>query len=87
MSRGTEFLEYVTGQLEQRIRELDETIQEVQKDISEMNEYYWENYAEMDQYGYEDFDNQQALLTQVNASQEHQNWEFCEEEREHAVDL
>ena len=48
MSRGTEFLEYVTGQLEQRIRELDETIQEVQKDISEMNEYYWENYAEMD---------------------------------------
>ena len=69
MSRGTEFLEYVTGQLEQRIRELDETIQEVQKDISEMNEYYWENYAEMDQYGYEDFDNQQALLTQVNASQ------------------
>lgn len=72
MSRGTEFLEYVTGQLEQRIRELDETIQEVQKDISEMNEYYWENYAEMDQYGYEDFDNQQALLTQVNASQEHQ---------------
>lgn len=72
MSRGTEFLEYVTGQLEHRIRELDETIQEVQKDISEMNEYYWENYAEMDQYGYEDYDNQQALLAQVNASQEHQ---------------
>ncbi len=72
MSRGTEFLEYVTGQLEHRIRELDETIREVWKDISEMNEYYWENYAEMDQYGYEDYDNQQALLTQVNASQEHQ---------------
>ncbi len=65
-------MEYVTGQLEHRIRELDETIREVWKDISEMNEYYWENYAEMDQYGYEDYDNQQALLTQVNASQEHQ---------------
>ena len=72
MSRGTEFLEYVTDQLKNRIRELDETIREVQKDISEMNEYYWENYAEMDQYGYEDYDNQQALLGQVNASQEHQ---------------
>ena len=35
-----------------------------------MHEYYWENYAEMDQYGYEEFDNQQALLHQVNANQE-----------------
>lgn len=72
MSRGTEYLEYVTEQLRKRIREVDEVIRNVQKDISEMNEYYWENYAEMDQYGYEDYDNQQALLTQVNASQEHQ---------------
>ena len=23
-----------------------------------MHEYYWENYTEMDQYGYEDYDNQ-----------------------------
>ena len=35
-----------------------------------MHEYYWENYTEMDQYGYEDFDNQQALLHQVNANEE-----------------
>ncbi len=27
-----------------------------------MHEYYWENYTEMDQYGYENYDNQQALL-------------------------
>ena len=33
-----------------------------------MNEYYWENYTEMDEYGYENYDNQQALLHQVNAS-------------------
>lgn len=70
MSRGTEFLVFVTGKLKQRIRELGETIEEVQKDIAGMNEYYWENYTEMDQYGYENFDNQQALLTQVNANQE-----------------
>ena len=35
-----------------------------------MHEYYWENYTEMDQYGYENFDNQQALLHQVNANQD-----------------
>ena len=35
-----------------------------------MHEYYWENYTEMDQYGYEDYDNQQALLNQVNANQD-----------------
>lgn len=70
MSRGTEFLTFVTGRLKHRIREIGETIQEVQKDIEGMNEYYWENYTEMDQYGYENFDNQQALLQQVNANQE-----------------
>ena len=32
--------------------------------------YYWENYTEMDQYGYEDYDNQQALLHQVNSNEE-----------------
>ncbi len=35
-----------------------------------MHEYYWENYTEMDQYGYENFDNQQALLHEINASNE-----------------
>ena len=37
-----------------------------------MHEYYWENYAEMDQYGYEDYDNRQALLQQSNANDEKQ---------------
>ena len=72
MSRGMEFLEYVVGQLKLRIQETDRTILRVRKDIAEMNEYYWENYTEMDQYGYENFDNQQALFAQVNSSQEHQ---------------
>ena len=70
MSRGTEFLTMVTGELKERIRETAGTIQDVEKDISRMNEYYWESYTEMDEYGYENYDNQQALLTQVNANQE-----------------
>ena len=70
MSKGTDFLINVTDKLKLRIREIDETIRDVKKDIADMNEYYWENYTEMDQYGYEDFDNQRALLTQVNANEE-----------------
>ena len=70
MSKGSDFLIDVTGKLKSRIKEVDETIQTVQKDIAGMNEYYWENYTEMDQYGYENFDNQQALMAQVGANQE-----------------
>lgn len=74
MSKGTEFLIEVTRKLEERIQKLDATIQDVQKDIADMNEYYWENYTEMDQYGYENYDNQQALLTQMNASVENHKY-------------
>ena len=27
-----------------------------------MHEYYWENYTEMDQYGYEDYDNDLSYM-------------------------
>lgn len=70
MSRGTEHLELVTRKLNTKIQELGAAIQEVQKDIEGMNDYYWENYTEMDQYGYEDFDNRRALLTQINANEQ-----------------
>lgn len=69
MSRGTEHLKLVTEKLNTKIAEMSDTIQEVQKDIESMNDYYWENYNEMDEYGYENFDNQRALLTQVNANE------------------
>lgn len=55
MSRGTDFLKYITEQIQEGIQELGARIQEIQKDIAGMNDYYWENYTEMDQYGYENF--------------------------------
>lgn len=70
MSRGNEYLRVVTEKIEKKIEKLSENIEEVQKDIESMHAYYWENYTEMDEYGYENFDNQQALLTQVNVKQE-----------------
>ena len=56
------FLAYVTDKLLTRIAHFSQSFLDGQKDIEGMHEYYWENYTEMDQYGYEDFDNQQALL-------------------------
>lgn len=70
MSRGRKHLNLVTEKLNLKIKELADTILEVQKDIEGMNDYYWENYTEMDQYGYEDFDNRRALLTQMNANEQ-----------------
>ena len=67
---GREYLACVTEKLKERIREVSISIARGQKEIEGMHEYYWENYTEMDQYGYEDYDNQQALLHQVNANQE-----------------
>ncbi len=67
---GREYLSHVTETLRQRIEQLDASIQAGQKEIEGMHEYYWENYTEMDQYGYENFDNQQALLHEINASNE-----------------
>lgn len=72
MSRGAEYLVYVTEKLKKCIRQISEMIQDVQKDIENMNEYYWQNYAEMDEYGYEMYDNQQALLQQMKAKQDSQ---------------
>lgn len=73
MSKGTDHLALVTEKLNQKIQKMSATICEVQKDIESMNDYYWENYTEMDQYGYENFDNQRALFHQVNANTENRN--------------
>ena len=61
---GRCFLEDVEIKLQKRLEEIGQSLSDGQKEIDNMQEYYWENYAEMDQYGYEDYDNQQALLHQ-----------------------
>ena len=67
---GTLFLKDVREKIRLRLEEIKQSLDEGQKEIENMHEYYWENYTEMDQYGYEDYDNQQALLNQVNANQD-----------------
>lgn len=70
MDDGSIFLQDVTEKIRERIKETGQTLLAGQKEIENMHDYYWENYTEMDQYGYEDFDNRQALLQQENANRE-----------------
>ncbi len=70
MTGMTEYLDFVLDKIERRIEKIEHTLREGEREIEQMHDYYWENYTEMDQYGYENYDNQQALLSQVNANQE-----------------
>ena len=68
---GNAYLAYVSEKIKNRLLALKETLLHGQQEIHDMHDYYWENYTEMDEYGYENYDNQQALLQQVNANQAH----------------
>lgn len=70
--QGIVFLEDLLIKIKNRLSRLEDSIEAGRKDIESMHEYYWQNYTEMDQYGYEDYDNQQALLRQVSDTQEKQ---------------
>lgn len=70
IKNGREYLQYVLKCLNGRLAQADAAILEGEKEIEDMHEYYWENYTEMDQYGYEEYDNQQALFRQMNANEE-----------------
>lgn len=70
IKNGREYLQYVLQCLNDRLAQADAAILKGEKEIEDMHEYYWENYTEMDQYGYEDYDNQQALFRQMNANEE-----------------
>ena len=70
MNSEIRFLEEVEEKLKTRITEINALFLEGEKQIESMHDYYWENYTEMDEYGYENYDNQQALLGEVNANNE-----------------
>lgn len=61
-SDGSLFLKIVTEKLRQRLDRLKESLSIGEKEIEHIQEYYWENYAEMDQYGYEEFDNRSGTV-------------------------
>ena len=70
MNSEIRFLEEVEEKLKTRITEINALFLEGEKQIESMHDYYWENYTEMDEYGYENYDNQQALFRQISANEE-----------------
>ena len=61
MENVTEYLKLVLEKLRRRIERIDSSLKEGEREIEQMHDYYWENYTEMDQYGYEEFDNRLEL--------------------------
>lgn len=46
-------------------------IGDAQKELESMNDYFWENYTEFDEYGYEMYDNRMALKTRLTQQEEY----------------
>ena len=61
--------EDVETKLPKRLEEIRQSLSDGQKEIDNMQEYYWENYTERWMSIHEDYDNQQALH-QVNVNNE-----------------
>lgn len=76
MDKEQQFLDTVLQKIERKIAQINEQLEAGARDVEAMHEYYWENYTEMDEYGYENFDNQQALLTAVNANNDQLQMKF-----------
>ena len=68
-----QFLEHILEKLRQRIASLDLSIAQGRKRCRRDERLLLGNYTEMDQYGYENFDNQQALFGQVQSNQKSRN--------------
>lgn len=63
-----EYLKEIIQKINEQIAKTKEALSRGQKEIDNMHDYYWLNYTEMDQYGYEDFDNQRSLFEQASAN-------------------
>ncbi len=74
MSEAAEYLAHVEKCLSKSLADIGETIEAVNEDIRSMNDYYWQNYAEMDEYGYENYDNSRELERQEEANYDNEKY-------------
>lgn len=61
-----QYLKQTLKVIETNLAALSEKMGDNARDLESMNEYFWENYAEFDEYGYEMYDNKQALKTRLS---------------------
>ncbi len=65
------YLQLVIDTANRRLEALREKLDDSAKDLESMNDYFWENYAEFDEYGYEMYDNRMALKTRLTQHEEY----------------
>lgn len=66
-----DYLTLVTETLHQKIKDITDKMSGNDKDIEAMHDYFWENYAEFDEYGYEIYDNSNALKSRMKEQTEY----------------
>lgn len=65
------YLALVLKTLHDKITEIDGKMAGNEEDIAHMHEYFWENYNEFDEYGYELYDNSSALKSRIREQEEY----------------
>lgn len=65
------YLELVLDKLHEKIAEIDGKISANQQDITNMHAYFWENYNEFDEYGYELYDNSVAFKSRMKEQEDY----------------
>lgn len=66
------YLELVLEKVKAKYADVLKKLGDNAKDMESMNDYFWENYTEFDEYGYEMFDNKMALKTRLTQQEEYQ---------------
>lgn len=61
-----EYLKLIEGKLEAAINGIQEEMKLNDRDIAQLQELYWENYSDFDEYGYEEFENRQQMFNHAN---------------------
>ena len=57
-----EYLQLIEGKLEAAIENIKDEMKLNDKDIAQLQELYWENNSDFDEYGYEEYENRQQMF-------------------------
>ena len=61
-----EYLQLIEGKLEAAIENIKDEMKLNDKDIAQLQELYWENNSDFDEYGYEEYENRQQMFNHAN---------------------
>lgn len=65
------YLQQVMQLIDEKMQELDGKVDIADKDMADFHEYFWNSYTEFDEYGYELFDNTNAIRQKIQQKGEY----------------